>query len=831
MRTAAEPDRRRERLGTSPLQLGATAGLSVFIIECCYDPFAISRSGRSQGRSHAECCKRVKRLQRKGLRDFAMLYTGPVEEVMTGSQLAPDRPDDTRVRAALAKILASETFHGAKRSAEFLRYAVEMTLHGQSHQIKELTIGQEVFSKRKFDPKTDPTVRREGARLRDRLNEYYQGEGASDPVRVTFRKGSYVPSFTFSRPPRTIEPNVQSAASSNATQPLDVGSGFIGNLNNAFLELLRNAAATRPPQPSAAESLLKPLKDALFAGRHDCVYSIAADVRLEALSPLELREVYALLDIAALQGEISEQHKHERALIQYAVARRLLSLDSDRLDARYLFCSASKMAVKVYWEQRRWADVIVTIDTMVPVFRKTLPALGESTLATFKYLRLAALCADERFDQVTSEKVWLELGGVLEEDIYSEVLVIVALVFGRTEDEGGLAWSLKELWALAQGDNTRLVRVVSRLNHTARSLAHHSQWRMALHIVDSVAAKTRGCSDSQVLEEYAAALYLGTRYTESLDNGQEALARYAHMEQDLSGIDAVAVKEYALWAGVEAARAMRSLEQHTSADELTASLEERFKHLDTPESRKALAWATVELSKTPFAAKDYVRAAELCSEFLVAHEGTGPGSELEWPLAWAYAQKVCSLRHARQFEEAIKTCDLLVSHFGDSKDADVQFEIAWTLMEKVVVLRHSEHLGASAVLARQVAAQFAESKDPRIVRQVAWTLHMEGDALLCEAKVLLRAGLEDDAHIKLRQASRLFLEAFRRDPRENSHLQCICYSSYLLGDIASAKRAFDDASAIGPIRWIKDDSWLELSMFPVTVDREFLDALQCWLRA
>ena len=47
---------------------------------------------------------------------------------------------------------------------------------------------------------TDPLVRIEAARLRDRLREYYEGEGQNDPVRIDLPKGTYTPRIRVSAP-------------------------------------------------------------------------------------------------------------------------------------------------------------------------------------------------------------------------------------------------------------------------------------------------------------------------------------------------------------------------------------------------------------------------------------------------------------------------------------------------------------------------------------------------------------------------------------------------------------------------------------------------------
>ena len=106
-------------------------------------------------------------------------------------------------RAQLEKIVASEVFAGADRLRRFLRFAVEAKLNGEEAQIKEYVIGREVYDRDdSYDPRMDPIVRVEARRLRARLNQYYEGAGRADLIRVELPKGSYVPVIGPGQEPR-----------------------------------------------------------------------------------------------------------------------------------------------------------------------------------------------------------------------------------------------------------------------------------------------------------------------------------------------------------------------------------------------------------------------------------------------------------------------------------------------------------------------------------------------------------------------------------------------------------------------------------------------------
>ena len=139
------------------------------------------------------------------------------------------------IRSELEKILGSRTFRSAQSQSRFLRYAVEETIAGRGHMVKEYVIGAEVLGRgESFDPRLDPIVRTQARKLRARLDKYYESEAhgsAEAVVRIEFPKGSYVPTFhrlvhEVAEPARAVEtrvvgwePNSIAGASAPATDP------------------------------------------------------------------------------------------------------------------------------------------------------------------------------------------------------------------------------------------------------------------------------------------------------------------------------------------------------------------------------------------------------------------------------------------------------------------------------------------------------------------------------------------------------------------------------------------------------------------------------------
>jgi tetratricopeptide (TPR) repeat protein len=119
---------------------------------------------------------------------------------MSGAETELTKLDDpaiqAAIRTALASVQASASFSGSRQLSLFLGYVVAKTLSGEGDRIKAYSIATEALNRpESFDPASDPIVRVEAGRLRRALGAYYKAEGASDPIRITIPRGTYVPRF------------------------------------------------------------------------------------------------------------------------------------------------------------------------------------------------------------------------------------------------------------------------------------------------------------------------------------------------------------------------------------------------------------------------------------------------------------------------------------------------------------------------------------------------------------------------------------------------------------------------------------------------------------
>ncbi len=106
------------------------------------------------------------------------------------------KPSPESIREQIRKIVSSRGVIQSKRLVRFLNFVVEQALAGKSEQLSEYLIGVEVYERpSSFDPQIDTIVRSEARRLRLKLRQYYDTEGAYDPILIEMPKGAYAPIF------------------------------------------------------------------------------------------------------------------------------------------------------------------------------------------------------------------------------------------------------------------------------------------------------------------------------------------------------------------------------------------------------------------------------------------------------------------------------------------------------------------------------------------------------------------------------------------------------------------------------------------------------------
>jgi len=165
--------------------------------------------------------------------------------------------------------LESREFRQSRGLSKLLRYICGKALVGDPEPITEYTIAMDVLGKSQgFKENKDASVRVEVHRLRKRLAEYYQNDGASHRVRIVIPTGHYTPEFVIpddgETEPEIEEPELLPAPAEPVwePQPTPAASRIAGRWKPAArlsaglcailaLALLVGAIA-RPAEPLAA---------------------------------------------------------------------------------------------------------------------------------------------------------------------------------------------------------------------------------------------------------------------------------------------------------------------------------------------------------------------------------------------------------------------------------------------------------------------------------------------------------------------------------------------------------------------------------------------------
>jgi hypothetical protein len=106
----------------------------------------------------------------------------------------------------IQRIVQSKAFKTSEVHRNLLNYLAEKSLAGTAHNLKEYTVGLDVFGKpATYDPRQESVVRMHVGRLRQKLTEYYRTEGQDDPVIVDLPKGAFTLTFA-ARPAVEVVP-------------------------------------------------------------------------------------------------------------------------------------------------------------------------------------------------------------------------------------------------------------------------------------------------------------------------------------------------------------------------------------------------------------------------------------------------------------------------------------------------------------------------------------------------------------------------------------------------------------------------------------------------
>jgi TolB-like protein/Tfp pilus assembly protein PilF len=279
---------------------------------------------------------------------------GTPNSVAAGSQHV-ETPTHEAVSAQLHKLVQSRHFARSGRMRRFLQFAVQHALAGTGDQIKEYSVGVEVFDrKHDYDPRTDPIVRVEARRLRDKLRAYYKSEGQNDSIVIELPKGAYMPVFG-SRTTPSAEP-AQTAQTAIAVLPFanlspEVEDDYFSDgLTEELILLLTRIKELRVVAWHSASQ---------FRGREQDLGSIREELKVGVIlrgsvrrTDARVRVMAQLIDTrsgAYLWSEGFDRSTHDVLAIQEEIARAIVNTLRLALDfARVTITPTKKLNVECY---------------------------------------------------------------------------------------------------------------------------------------------------------------------------------------------------------------------------------------------------------------------------------------------------------------------------------------------------------------------------------------------------------------------------------------------------------------------------------------------------
>lgn len=198
------------------------------------------------------------------------------------------------MRQHLKELLSSGLFVRSRDLCRFLTFTVEAVIQGRANDLKEYSVGVEVFHRGPdFDPAADPIVRVQAGRLRRKLETCYRQHPSG--VRIQVPTGAYVPRF--------IAPTAAEAG-------------------NMFIAILPFQCPANPALKCFRDGLMEELIHVLAQHKDLRVLSRTSCMRYES-EPCDVRHIAEELHVQGLlEGSVREESGRFRILTQLVDARR-----------------------------------------------------------------------------------------------------------------------------------------------------------------------------------------------------------------------------------------------------------------------------------------------------------------------------------------------------------------------------------------------------------------------------------------------------------------------------------------------------------------------------
>ncbi|NUQ27575.1 MAG: hypothetical protein HOQ35_03535 [Acidobacteriaceae bacterium] len=175
------------------------------------------------------------------------MKNGLTEDAIQEIPVPESLEEDARWKLA-QRVAASKGLTSSVLLAKFLLYVCDRLLRGSVAEITEYQSGVQVFGRRtSYNPNDDNIVRQYARLLRKRLDNYFDGEGCDEPIRINIPRGGYVPVFH----PRTPAKDPSKASTGDASFSIE------GTAEQAQKDTLSNVAVIQDIAVFAAASRRK----------------------------------------------------------------------------------------------------------------------------------------------------------------------------------------------------------------------------------------------------------------------------------------------------------------------------------------------------------------------------------------------------------------------------------------------------------------------------------------------------------------------------------------------------------------------------------------------
>jgi hypothetical protein len=110
--------------------------------------------------------------------------------------------DNKLIQSQVDRILRSEDLRGSDVLRRLLKFLAEKSISGEADELKEYIVAIDGLGKPStYDPSHNSTVRIQVGRLRQKLADYYRGEGREDPIVIDVPKGRFKLRFEYRTSP------------------------------------------------------------------------------------------------------------------------------------------------------------------------------------------------------------------------------------------------------------------------------------------------------------------------------------------------------------------------------------------------------------------------------------------------------------------------------------------------------------------------------------------------------------------------------------------------------------------------------------------------------